>query len=269
MTQNSELSTFVWKGNKILGEDKKYIQSEKRLIDMSEKELKNAYEHCKTMLFNKDNKNPGRYLVLDVINDQKNRCGVELFLREAIDQADVTTRFNLIGLINTFMNSLTGDIDKKKLVLSDMFSVDKIYENLPLTLVMDGCLDRLGVFNKKHITRAFILRQGIWLTSSESKDLLGEFFDTTDRLSIIRENLNIKDIEKLFLNSKGINFTQMRAMLNLKPNKKYRELTSVQLETLRYRILFDLEQTVKNHIESWETRMEEIEICTDHLGFKL
>ena len=61
----------------------------------------------------------------------------------------------------------------------------------------------------------------------------------------------------------------MRAMLNIKPNRKYMDLTTVQLETLRYRILFNLEESVKDHILAWEKRMEEIEIVAQHKNFKL
>jgi hypothetical protein len=146
------------------------------------------------------------------------------------------------------------------------------FTQIPLSLLIDGCLDRLGAFNKKHITRTFILKQGIWLTPTESKELteLTETGVIKDKLAIIKERLNIKEgIEKLYINSKGLNFTQMRAMLNIKPNKKYMDLTTVQLETLRNRILFNLEETVKNHIAAWERRMTEIEMVAEFKGFKL
>ena len=131
-------------------------------------------------------------------------------------------------------------------------------------------MDKLGAFNKKHITRTFILKHGIWLTPAEVKDLTEtEYSETTDRLSLIRERLSLKDVEKLYINSRGINFTQMRAMLNLKPNKKYIDLTTAQLETLRYKMLFNLEETVKNHISSWEKRMEELELVANYKNFKL
>ncbi len=48
-------------------------------------------------------------------------------------------------------------------------------------------------------------------------------------------------------------------MLTLKPNKKYRDLTTMQLETLRNRILFILEETVKRHINAWEGRMVQLD----------
>ena len=140
-------------------------------------------------------------------------------------------------------------------------------EELSINLVLDGCLDKLGAIVKKHITRTFILKQGLWLTAAEVKDFPAK--DPKERLELIRETLGLKEVEKLYINSKGINFTQMRAMLNLKPNKKYMDLTTVQLETLRYKMLFNLEETVKSHINSWEKRMEELELVANYKNFKL
>jgi len=220
------------------------------------------------MLFNKDIQNPGRYLVLDIIADQRERCGTELFLR-FIEQEHNLGRFSLTSLINNFLTLNKETLKDKKPVLKLAFSnMPEEFQNIHLSLLMDGCLDRLGVFNKKHITRTFILKQGIWLTPAESKDLieLDEYGHPIDRIVIIRERLNIKEIEKLYLNAKGLNYTQMRAMLNIKPNKKYADLTTLQLETLRNRILFNLEETVKEHITAWERRMEEIEMVLASKG---
>lgn len=260
--KNSDITTFLWKGNKVLDANGKYQQSEQRLVDMSEKELKTCYEHCKTMLFNKDVQNPGRFLVLEMIADQRDRCGAELFLRY-VEQEHELSRFTLIGMINSFLTKNKEVLKGTKPALNLAFSsMPDEFQNIPLNLVLDGCLDRLGIFNKKHITRTFILKQGIWLTPTEVKDLVeyDSFGTLVDRLTVIRERLNIKDIEKLYLNAKGLNYTQMRAMLSIKPNKKYRDLTTLQLETLKNRILFNLEETVKEHIAAWTRRMEEIEM---------
>ena len=267
--KESDFKSFIWKGNKTLDKNGKYQQSEKKMLDMSENELKSCYNHCKTMLFNRDSQNPGRYLVLEIISDQKDRCGAELFLR-FLEQNKNMSRFSLLGTINEVLNKNKEVFKLKKPILEDIFSsIPEEYEKLPLSLIVDGCLDKLGAFNKKHITRTFVLKHGIWLTPSEVKDLTESETETTDRLSLIRERLSLKDVEKLYINSKGINFTQMRAMLNLKPNKKYMDLTTVQLETLRYKMLFNLEETVKNHISSWEKRMEELELVANYKNFKL
>ena len=266
-----DINSFVWKGNKTLDENGKYKQSEKRLVDMDEQELQNAYSHCKTMLFNGDPLNPGRYIVLELISDQKDKIGAELFLRY-VEQNHNLTRFSLLTSVNEFLRNNKEIAKEHKLNVGDAVpSSPDEFKKVPLTLVVDGCLDRLGTFNKKHITRTFILRQGIWLTPTESKDLLEYTPDGTvrDRLEVVRERLNIKEVEKLHINSKGLNYTQIRALLNIKPNKKYLDLTTSQLETLRYRILFNLEESVKDHILAWEKRMEEIEMVAEHKNFKL
>lgn len=269
--KSTDVNSFVWKGTKKLDENGKYKQSEKKLIDMTVQELNACYDHCKTMLFNKDVKNPGRYLVLEIIAEQKDRCGAELFLRYVEQEKDIS-RFTLMNMLNSFLSNNKENLKGIKPIISHMFSgIPDEFDQIPLSLLMDGCLDRLGAFNKKHVTRTFILKQGIWLTPAESKDLIEHDADgrPVDRLTIIKDRLNIKDIETLYINSKGLNFTQMRGMLNLKPNKKYMDLTTVQLETLRYRILFSLEETVKKHIADWEHRMEEIERVAEFKGFKL
>ena len=269
--KSTDVNSFVWKGTKKLDENGKYKQSEKKLVDMTVQELNACYDHCKTMLFNKDVKNPGRYLVLEIIAEQKDRCGAELFLRYVEQEKDIS-RFTLMNMLNSFLSNNKENLKGIKPIISHMFSgIPDEFDQIPLSLLMDGCLDRLGAFNKKHVTRTFILKQGIWLTPAESKDLIEHDADgrPVDRLTIIKDRLNIKDIETLYINSKGLNFTQMRGMLNLKPNKKYMDLTTVQLETLRYRILFSLEETVKKHIADWEHRMEEIERVAEFKGFKL
>lgn len=265
-----DINSFVWKGSKVLDGEGKYKQTEKKLISMSEYELNECYDHCKTMLFNKDVQNPGRYVVLESIAEQKDRCGAELFLRY-LEQEKSLGRFTLLESINEFQKNNREVLKTFKPNIEDMFSgIPEEFAKIPLGLVIDGCLDRLGTFNKKHITRTFILKQGIWLTPTESKDLAEtESSENRARIDVIRERLNIKDVERLYINSKGLNYTQMRAMLNIKPNRKYMDLTTVQLETLRYRMLFNLEETVKEHIGAWERRMEEIEMVATEKNYKL
>lgn len=266
--KSTDINSFEWKGVKVLDSDGKYKQESKKLIDMPRSELGTCYDHCKKMLFNKDSQNPGRYLVLEIISDQKERCGAELFLRFLAEKHDMS-RLSLLSNTTTFLNNNKALFKDVKPLLRDMFSsIPNEFEMLPLNLIVDGCIDRLGAFNKKHITRTFVLKQGVWLTPTESKELIGSN-PIADRLETIREHLGIKDVEKLYINSRGINYTQMRGMLNLKTNKKYSDLTTVQLETLRNRILFNLEEEVKNHITAWEKRMEEIELVAEFNGIKL
>lgn len=142
--KSPNINSFIWKGHKVLDESGKYKQSEQRLVDMTEAELRTCYDHCKIMLFNKDLQNPGRYLVLDIIADQRDRCGAELFLRY-VDQNLNLSRFTLIGSINEFLTNNKEALKGIKPDLSIMFSnIPNEFEKLPIGLIMDGCLDRLG-----------------------------------------------------------------------------------------------------------------------------
>jgi hypothetical protein len=58
-----------------------FIQEERRLVDCSDKELRTFYNHCESMLYNDSKEYPGRYVLLDIIKDQRERCNTELFLR--------------------------------------------------------------------------------------------------------------------------------------------------------------------------------------------
>ena len=264
-----DLNSFIWKGEKTLDSDGRYKQSEIKMMSMNESELKSCYNRCKTMLFNQDVQHPGRYVVLESIPEQRDRCGAELFLRY-LEQTKGLGRFTLLGSINEFQKNNREILKTYKPNIEDVFSgIPEEFAKIPLSLVIDGCLDRLGTFNKKPITRNFILKQGIWLTPAESKDIIESDGSNRTKLEIIRERLNIQDVERLSINSKGLNYTQMRAMLNIKPNKKYMDLTTVQLETLRYRMLFNLEEDIKEHIAMWEKRMEEIELVATNKGYKL
>lgn len=266
-----DINSFVWKGSKSLDENGKYKQSEKRLVDMNIEELRKCYDHCKTMLFNKDSQNPGRYIVIKNISDQKDRCGTELLVRYLLQKMEIK-RYTLMTIITEFLNNNREVFKTKKPVIDDLFNgIPSEFGDISLSLVQDACLDRLGAFNKKHITRTFILKQGIWLTPSEVKDLTetDEEGNPKDRISLIREKLGIKEIEKLYINSKGINYTQMKSMLTLKANQKYMDFSSTQLEVLRSKMLFVLEEDVKSHILAWEKRMSEIEQVVENKGLKL
>ena len=57
-------------------------------------------------------------------------------------------------------------------------------------------------------------------------------------------------------------------MLNLRA-KKYSELTTDQLVTLRNKVLFRLEQEVNYHITSWEERIRQIKMVAESKGITL
>lgn len=268
--EDKKINSYKWKGRKQLDANGKYQQNEQRMVDMSEAELNSAYEHCKTMLFNKDQRNPGRYIVLQLIEEQKNKCGAELYLQYLKREKGID-RYPLTKSITTFKQNNREVFAAREVMIQEALEVPNQFTDIPIDTILDGCLDKLGAFDKKHVTRALILRQGVWLTPSEAKDLTEKDSNNNiiDKLTVIRERLNIKDVEKLSINSRGLSYSELRAMINLKSNKKYADLTTLQLETLRNRMLFVLEESVRKHIASWENRMLQIEKVAEYLSIPL
>lgn len=267
--KNNDVNTFVWKGRKV-EVNGQLVQEEKRLIDCSEEELRTFYNHCESMLYNDSKENPGRYVLLDIIEDQRERCNAELFLRW-LEQEKSMPRFTFLASLRVFLDN-NKEIDTKEVFISEALvgRCPAEFAKLPIDIVLEGCLDKLGKFNKQHITLTFILKQGLWFTQQESKDLTektatGEF---REKAEVARERLGLKPSVNLYMTPKGLSFTQLRAMVNLK-SKKYSELTTPQLETLRNRILFSLEDEVKFHISQWETRKNQIKMVCDAKGFTI
>ena len=92
--------------------------------------------------------------------------------------------------------------------------------------------------------------------------------NTRSKLEVIKERLNINPSVRLTVKSSGLNFTELRAMIGLRP-KKYSELTTDQLATLRNKVLFRLENEVMFHIEQWEERIRQIELVAQARGITL
>ena len=256
-----DVKNFIWKG------EKKEIngvmtQDEIRLIDADEKQLNKFYNHCMSMLYNQDKQNPGRYLLLDIIKDQIARCNCELFLRW-LEQEKGKPRFTFLSDVRTILDNNKENIpDTTNIPISTIVGgCPDEFKEIPISLIIDGCIDRLGYFNKQHITLSFILKQGLWFTQQELKDLTEKNEDgtTKDRVEVVKERLGlIKPGINPYITPKGLNFAQLKAMISLR-SKKYSELTTDQLKTLRNIILFALSDEVRFHINQWEARISQLQ----------
>ena len=260
-SKKTDVKNFIWKG------EKKEIngvmtQEEIRLIDADEKQLNKFYNHCMSMLYNQDKQNPGRYLLLDIIKDQIARCNCELFLRW-LEQEKGKPRFTFLSDVRTILDNNKENIpDTTNIPISTIVGgCPDEFKEIPISLIIDGCIDRLGYFNKQHITLSFILKQGLWFTQQELKDLTEKNEDgtTKDRVEVVKEKLGlIKPGINPYITPKGLNFAQLKAMISLR-SKKYSELTTDQLKTLRNIILFALSDEVRFHINQWEARISQLQ----------
>src|SRR5690606_1788562 len=136
------------------------------LSSATPEELKQFHKHSKTMLFNTDKRNPGRVTLLKEISDQRNRCGVELFYRDAKNKG--TTAFAIVDALRSAINKAQlNQLEIEELQLGDLMTISSDFAALPAQLVIDGGLDKLGKFDRSHITLTFIIKQGIWLSDEE------------------------------------------------------------------------------------------------------
>ena len=111
---------------------------------------------------------------------------------------------------------------------------------------------------------------GVYLTPAEMKEFDEKDKDgnTRSKLEVIKERLNIKPTVRLTVKPTGLNFSELRAMVNLKP-KKYSDLTTDQLTVLRNKVLFRLEDEVQFHIKSWEERIRQIKLVAQERDIEL
>lgn len=273
--KNNDVKSFVWK----LARKSDGTQEEIRLMDATPEQLNSFYNHCKSMLYSDDKVNPGRYVLLKIIGDQRKKCNIELFLRKLESGAlsadgKPYPRHLYIQDIRSYM-----DANKDQFPVSERknIPISAIPGNLPREFgrisiddVIDGGLDKLGHFDNKHITFSFILNMGVYLTPAEMKEFNEKDKDGNPRKKpdLIKERLGLKPSVSLTVKPTGLNFSELRAMINLKP-KKYSELTTDQLTVLRNKVLFRLEDEVQFHIEQWEERMRQIELVAKERGITL
>lgn len=273
--KNNDIKSFVWK----LARNSEGVQEEIKLVDATPEQLSKFYQHCKSMLYSKDKLNPGRYTLLDIIQEQRDKCNVEIFLRKLETGAICADgrsyprylyRQDLRAFLDSNKEQFPYNEWKNISIATCTNGLSREFERISIDTVMSACLDTLGILDCKHITYSFILNMGVYLTPTEMKELTEKDSEGNNRskLEVIKERLNIKPDVRLTVKPSGLNFTELRAMIGLRP-KKYSELTTDQLTVLRDKVLFKLEDEVRFHIEQWETRANQIEKVCEARGITL
>lgn len=263
--KENDINSFIWKGQKIKNSNGDFEQDEVRLVDCTPEQLRSFYRQCESMLYNTSKDTPGRYVVLEIINEQRMKCNAELFLRWLSEDKGIP-RYSFLTALKEFLDhnpSVNRDTDPIAYAVGEC-PVE--FQNLTIATVLEACLDMLGKFSKQHITLAFLLKQGVWASEEEKEKLNKDKIKLTP--DYIREYLDLKPTANIRVNSKGLSLAQMKAMITLK-SKKYSEMTTTQLKTLRNRILFSLENDVKFHIKQWENRERQIKLVLESKGQSL
>ena len=262
--KENSVENFVWKGPKKEVNGVR-VQEEIKLLDATPEQLKRFYEHCQSMLYSEDKKNPGRKVLLNIIKEQRQKCNAELYLRwlenkyltNIPEQRVVYHRFLYTKDIREALELNSETIKKEdynKTPITVLTSgVPMEFRDITISDVLLGGVDLLGLFDRSHLSLSFITKMGVWLTDKEMNELLERDKDgkARNRIDVIKERFNLRKDINLYPNEHGLSYNELRAMLNLK-TKKYSELTTDQLVVLRDKVLFRFEDEVRFHISQWE-----------------
>lgn len=266
----NDVNSYVWKGPKVNG-----VQEEIKLVDADYDQLKRFYNHCEQMLYNSDTKNPGRLTLLDIVSDQIQRCRAELLIRWLRAEKQYTNTRCLEDLRITIKNNkeiLTNEAIKVYPIGNILNGIPVEFREVPVSLVMDACLDSLGLFDNSHLTLNFIVKMGLWFTQQEmQKDLYRKDPVTgkaVNRLLVVSKELRLSPSISLKICDTGLSYAEFRSMCRLKRDK-YANLTSDQLRLLSSKVLYRFQNQCESQAKQWKDKMEEIKKVAELKGWDI
>lgn len=266
----NDVNSYVWKGPKVNG-----VQEEIKLVDADYDQLKRFYNHCEQMLYNSDTKNPGRLTLLDIVSDQIQRCRAELLIRWLRAEKQYTNTRCLEDLRITIKNNkeiLTNETIKVYPIGNILNGIPVEFREVPVSLVMDACLDSLGLFDNSHLTLNFIVKMGLWFTQQEmQKDLYRKDPVTgkaVNRLLVVSKELRLNPSISLKICDTGLSYAEFRSMCRLKRDK-YANLTSDQLRLLSSKVLYRFQNQCESQAKQWKNKMEEIKKVAELKGWDI
>lgn len=270
----NDINSYVWKGPKVNG-----VQEEIRLVDADFNQLQHFYNHCMEMLHNKDSKYPGRVTLLDIVQDQIQRCRAELLVRWLRSEKQYTATNCLEDLKTIISNNkeeLTQEVIKTYPISGIMNGLPIEFERVPISLVMDACLDSLGIFDNSHLTLNFIVKMGLWFTPQEMQKPVSEgglykkdpeTGKAVNRLEMVVKELRLNPSISLRIDENtGLSYAQFRSMCKLKRDK-YANLTSDQLKLLSNKVLYRFQNQCEMQAKQWEDKITEIKKVADSKGW--
>lgn len=260
----NDINNFVWKGPKVNG-----VQEEIRLVDADFYQLQKFYNHCNEMLYNKDSKYPGRVVLKDIVQDQIQRCRAELLIRWLRSEKQYTTTNcleDLRAIISNNKEELTQDVIKTYAIGNIMNGLPIEFGRVPISLVMDACLDSLGVLDNSHLTLNFIVKMGLWFTPQEMQKPVAdgglykkdpETGKAVNRLEVVTKELRLNPSISLRIDNTGLSYAEFRSMCRLKRDK-YANLTSDQLRLLSNKVLYRFQDQCEMQAKQWQDKIAEI-----------
>ena len=260
----NDVNNYVWKGPKVNG-----VQEEIKLVDATFEQLHKFYKHCMEMLYNKDSRNPGRIVLKDIVQDQIQRCRAELLVRWLRSEKHYTTTNcleDLRGVISNNREKLTQETIKTYPIGNIMNGLPIEFDRVPISLVMDACLDSLGIYDNSHLTLNFIVKLGLWFTPQEMQKPVSEggLYEknpetgkAVNRLEVVIKKCHLNPSTILRINDSGLSYAEFKSMCGLKKDK-YANLTSDQLRLLSNKVLYRFQDQCDAQAQQWQNKIQEL-----------
>lgn len=277
--KNNDVNTFIWKGKRHKDHSP---QEEIKMMDATEEQLNSFYQHCESMLYNENTKEPGRYTLLKIIQEQREKCNVEIFIRkfetgELCSDGVGYPRHLYCANLRKFLDSNKAQLPSSEWDTTSIAccagDLPREFKQISIKSTIEACLDSLGFYDGSHISPKFILSLGVCFTPAEIRELTERKEDGSARrvLEVAKERLGLRSHIRLNINpNNGLTYTELRAMLDIcKKERKYSKLTTDQLVTLRNKVLFHFEDKVKFEAQQWEDRKLQIEKVCEVRGITL
>ena len=130
------------------------------------------------------------------------------------------------------------------------------FNDVPFDLVMNACLDILGVLDTSHLTLNFIVKMGLYFTQQEMQQPVNKLYGDNkhglyekdpetgkakNRLDVIKRELKLNPAINLRICNTGLNYNEFRSMYYLKRDK-YSNLTTDQLKLLSNKVLYRFQE---------------------------
>lgn len=274
----NNMDNWVWKGPK---KERAGVRCQDivKMVDATPEQLKEWYNHCISMLFSNSKTNPGRYNLKKIVEEQIDNCTTELCIRwiEGKYNLDDSKRGSLPrNLLFKDLNNLLNQPENKEAIPRDKWNevqLSACINNLPVDFrdvsvkqAMDGCLDLLGTFNRKHITLTFLLNLGLELTPEEVKEFTVEGRKVLD---VIKERLKIPAYLNVKRSSKGLTFKELESVIHLR-EAKYSMMSNDKLILLKDKILNRFSKEINYQIIQWEDIIKKLEkVANEKYNFSL
>lgn len=243
----------------------------KRLMDMDQEELQTCYDHCYSMLYSTNKRNPGKYTIKNILERTYDNVNAELFMRFILHELNIDslrTNKDLFDFINS--SKISQDIKDTDYVTKIFNGVPIIFEKVTIDRLLSACFDKLDALNRKIISDKFIISQGIWLTNEEKEDLTEYDSDGKVRnfMDVIKERLVLNNVP-LRVDRKGLSYQEFRSLVKLDQYPKISSLPTNTLKLLRDKILLLLDYDLNYHIEKWTTLLDGIKKVATYKNFTL